>query len=127
MNNVAKGLAIVPTYEKERNPPSLWTYYSTLPAWCRDNPLIRQTLFAFEYHKPHMDFRQKEIALNFIASMLRPVEGRLKEVITEVAISNKLRVTMENGKDMMSELNFYTIDIADLGSDTEDDGDDDSA
>ena len=26
-SNVAKGLAIVPDYEKERNPPSLWTYY----------------------------------------------------------------------------------------------------
>ena len=26
-NNVAKGLAVIPDYEKERNPPSLWTYY----------------------------------------------------------------------------------------------------
>ena len=25
--NVERGLAIVPSYEKERNPPSLWTYY----------------------------------------------------------------------------------------------------
>jgi hypothetical protein len=31
---------------------------------------------------------------------------------------------MENGKQMMGELNFYIIDVADLGSDTEDDGDD---
>ena len=41
MVNVSKGLATVPTYDKERNQPSLWTYYETLPAWCRNNPLIR--------------------------------------------------------------------------------------
>lgn len=64
--------------------------------------------------------------MNFVASMLRPLEGRYKTVVTEVAMSNKLRVTMQNGKEMMSELNFYTIDLADLGSDTEDDGDDDA-
>lgn len=88
---------------------------------------MRQTLFAFEYNKPHLDIRQKEMGLNFMASMLRPVEGRFKDVITEVAISNKIRMTMTNSKDMMNELNFYKIDLADLGSDTEDDGDDEAA
>ena len=126
LTNCAKGTAIMPGYHKEQNQPSLWTYYKTLPQWCRDNQLIRQTLFAFEYHKPHLDIRQKELAMNFVASMLRPLEGRYKTVVTEVAMSNKLRVTMQNGKEMMSELNFYTIDLADLGSDTEDDGDDDA-
>mmetsp|Transcript_11952 Transcript_11952/g.16232 ORF Transcript_11952/g.16232 Transcript_11952/m.16232 type:complete len:98 (-) Transcript_11952:424-717(-) len=71
--------------------------------------------------------RQKELGLNFMASMLRPIEGRFREVIAEVAYSNKIRVTMTNGKEMMNELNFYVIDVADLGSDTEDDGDDDAA
>ena len=65
--------------------------------------------------------------MNYVASMLRPIEGRYRNVITEVATSNKLRVTIQNGKQMMSELNMYTIDVADLGSDTEDDGDDDAA
>lgn len=65
--------------------------------------------------------------MNFVASMLRPVEGRFKDCLTEVAYSNKIRVTMENGKTMMNELNFYTIDVAELGSDTEDDGDDEAA
>lgn len=120
-------MAICPSYEKQRNQPSLWTYYETLPDWCRDNGLVRQTLFAFEYNKPHLDIRQKEMGLNFMASMLRPVEGRFKDVITEVAISNKIRMTMTNSKDMMNELNFYKIDLADLGSDTEDDGDDEAA
>lgn len=36
-------------------------------------------------------------------------------------------MTVENGKDLSHELNFYTIDVADLGSDTEDDGDDTKA
>ena len=88
---------------------------------------MRQTLFAFEYHKPHLDIRQKELGLNFMASLLRPIEGRFRTVITEVGKSNKIRVNIENGKVMMNELNFYTIDKADLGSDTEDDGDDEAA
>lgn len=74
-----------------------------------------------------MDIRDKEMGLNFMASFLRPIEGRLRSVITEVATSNRMRVNIENGKVMMNELNFYTIDVADLGSDTEDDGDDDAA
>ena len=59
--------------------------------------------------------------------MLRPIEGRLRDVITEVTKSKKIRVNIENGKVMMNELNFYTIDVAELGSDTEDDGDDEAA
>lgn len=57
MTNVHKGMAVCPSYEKQRNQPSLWTYYETLPDWCRDNGLVRQTLFAFEYNKPHLDIR----------------------------------------------------------------------
>ena len=67
------------------------------------------------------------MGLNFVASLLRPIEGRLRDVITEVAKSKKIRVNIENGKIMMNELNFYTIDVATLGSDTEDDGDDEAA
>jgi hypothetical protein len=67
------------------------------------------------------------LGLNFVASLLRPIEGRLRDVITEVAKSKKIRVNIENGKIMMNELNFYTIDVATLGSDTEDDGDDEAA
>ena len=51
-----------------------------------------------EYHRPHLDIRQKELALNFTASLLRPIEGRLRKVITEVAKSNKIRINMETGK-----------------------------
>ena len=54
-----------------------------------------------------------------MASLLRPVDGRLKDVISEVAYSNKIRVTMANSKEMMQELNMYTIDVAELGTDTE--------
>lgn len=41
-------------------------------------------------------------------------------------MSNKERINVQTGKVMMNELNFYTIDVADLGSDTEDDGDDEA-
>jgi len=127
LENVNKGMVVCPDYHEQQNRPSLWTYYETLPAWCRDNPIVRQTLFAFEYNKPHMDIRQKELGLNFMASMLRPVEGRLKDVIAEVAYSNKIRINMTNGKEMMNELNMYTIDVAELGTDTEDDAEGEAA
>jgi len=64
--------------------------------------------------------------MNFVASVLRPVEGRYRDVIAEVASASKMRVNMTNGKEMMNELNFYKIDLAELGSDTEDDGDDEA-
>ena len=62
-----------------------------------------------------------------MASMLRPIDGRLKDVITEVANSNKIRVNMTNAKEMMTELNMYQIDVAELGTDTEDDADGEAA
>ena len=40
-SNVEKGMAVVPKYEKERYQPSLWTYYNTLPEWCRENNFVR--------------------------------------------------------------------------------------
>ena len=126
VTNVDKGMIVIPDYHKERNQPSLWTYYNTLPEWCRENNFVRQTLFAFEYNKPHLNMQEKELALNFAASLLRPIEGRFRDVITQVAMSNKERINVQTGKVMMNELNFYTIDVADLGSDTEDDGDDEA-
>ena len=33
-----------------------------------------------------------------VASLLRPIEGRFRDVIAEVAYSNKERVTITNGK-----------------------------
>ena len=109
----------MPDFEKERNRPSLWTYYETLPVWCRENPILISTLYAFEYHKPHLTMRQKELGLNLMASMLRPVEGRFRRCIEEIASSSRKRVTVENGKAMMNELNFYVIDVAVLGSDSD--------
>ena len=111
--------------EKEDAPnPSLWAYYSTLPAWCREHSVVRSVLFAFEYHKPEMTLREKELAMNLACSYLRPIEGRLKEVIVQAAQSQKLRMDVTLGKQMMNELKFYAPDPATLGSDTEEDVDD---
>ena len=111
LTNVAKGLISVPDIHKTINPPTLWAYYSTLPKWCRYHPAVRHVLFAFEYNKPFMDFKQKEMAMNFMCSQITPIEGRLLEVITEVAQSNKIRLNTELAKQMMTELNFYELDI----------------
>ena len=62
--------------------------------------------------------------MNLACSYLRPIEGRLKEVIVQAAQSQKLRMDVTLGKQMMNELKFYAPDPATLGSDTEEDVDD---
>lgn len=50
----------VPDYLKEVNPPTLMTYYETLPSWARKDPIVRNVFMAFEHHKGDLDIRQKE-------------------------------------------------------------------
>jgi hypothetical protein len=91
----------IPAFMQKTNPPSLWAYYLTLPSWCRNNPVIYNMVHAFEYHQPRLDIRQKELAMNFACSYLRPIEGRLRDVIIEVASSKKIRLNIELGKQML--------------------------
>jgi hypothetical protein len=74
---------------------------------------------AFEYHKPTVDIRQKEIAMNYAMSFIRPIDKELEDVIIEVANSNKLRMNIARGKEMINQLKFYEIDEFTLGTDTE--------
>jgi len=123
MNNFFKGLRQgtlrVPDFMNEVNPPSLFAYYETLPQWARDHPAVRNVVMAFEYHKPTMDIRQKEIAMNYAMSYIRPIDPELENVIIEVATSNKLRMNIQRGKEMINQLRFYEIDEHTLGTDTE--------
>ena len=54
---LSQGTLFVPDVLKNINPPSLWSYYETLPKWARDNPGVRNVMMAFEYHKPTMDIK----------------------------------------------------------------------
>jgi hypothetical protein len=76
------------------NPPSLWSYYETLPKWCRDHPVVRNVLMAFEYHKTGLDIRQKELSLNLACSFVRPIDPMLEDVIVEIASSHKIRLNI---------------------------------
>jgi len=49
---------------------------------------------AFEYHKPNLDIRDKELALNYACSFIRPIDKQLEEVIIEVASSQKIRLNV---------------------------------
>jgi len=124
MTGMAAGHIRVPKYTEIVNPPSLLAYYQTLPAFCRDSPLVRNVLYAFEYHKPGTDIRDKELAMNYMCSFLRPIEGRMLDVIAEAASSSKVRLNMAIGKEMMNDLKYYELDQVELGeiSDEEDDG-----
>ena len=59
--------------------------------------------------------------MNLACSFLRPIEGRLRDVIIEVAASKKLRMNIEAGKQMMQEQRFYEIDPEMLGETSDDD------
>lgn len=47
--------------------------------------MVTQCLYALEFHHPRTELRQKEIALNFTASFLRPIDERLLDVIKIMA------------------------------------------
>lgn len=114
-----QGTLRIPDFVKTINPPSLFAYYETLPKWARDHSAVRNVLMAFEYHKPTLDIRQKEIAMNYAMSFIRPIDKDLEDVIVEVATSNKIRMNIARGKEMINQLKFYEIDEFTLGTDTE--------
>mmetsp|Transcript_40655 Transcript_40655/g.29282 ORF Transcript_40655/g.29282 Transcript_40655/m.29282 type:complete len:130 (+) Transcript_40655:1564-1953(+) len=95
----------------------------TLPHWARQHPIVRNVMIAFEYHKPGTDIREKEMALNLACSFLRPIDERLADVIAEVASSTKVRLNIEVGKTMMNEVRFHKMDHMLLGTDSEDEVD----
>lgn len=124
LENVESGYLPVPDYTKIINPPSLWAYYLTLPQWARDHSVIRNILYAFEYHQPRMNIKDKEVAMNLACSYLQPIEGRMLDVVRDMVASQKIRMDGQLGKEMMSELQFYQLDPHWLGTETEDFDDD---
>lgn len=54
-------------------------------------------MMAMEYRQPGMTLRQKEEALNFACSFLRPIDQTLRTVITEAANSYKIQLDMRLG------------------------------
>lgn len=87
LRGVQNGSIKVPDYVNDINPPSLLAYYSTLPSWARKDPIVRNVFMAMEYHKPGLDIRNKEQALNLACSFLRPIDTTMKEVLT-IAITS---------------------------------------
>lgn len=114
-----QGTLRVPDFMNTINPPSLFAYYETLPKWARDHPAVRNVLMAFEYHKPTLDIRQKEMAMNYAMSYIRPIDPQMEDIIIEVASSTKLRMNIARGKEMINQLRFYEIEETELGTDTE--------
>jgi hypothetical protein len=106
MNNFFRGIRNgtlrIPDFVGQHNPPTLWQYYYTLPQWARDHPAIRNVLMAFEYHHPIMKFRDKELALNYACSFIRPIDKGFEDVIVEIATSNKIRLNVALGKEMIN-------------------------
>lgn len=121
---IQQGLIQIPDYTNDINPPSLWAYYHTLPSWARQHPIVRNVMMTMEYHKPYTDIRQKELALNFACSFLRPIDEKLADVIAEIASSTKIRLNIEVAKEMLQEVRFHRLEAYNLGTDSEDEDDD---
>lgn len=115
-----EGHVKIPDYIKDINPPSLWTYYYTLPKWARDDPVVKNIVMACEYNQPWMPIRAKEQLINYATSMLRPIEPLLKQVLTDAMLSQKTEMNCKLGVTMMQELPFYEVDVDQLGSESED-------
>ena len=50
---------------------------------------------ALEYHKPNLNIRQKEQALNLVVSLFRPIDSVLMNALAEVATANKVRLDVK--------------------------------
>jgi len=48
--DINAGLVVVPNYINIINPPTLLTYYLTMPQWVREHNAITNTFYALEYH-----------------------------------------------------------------------------
>lgn len=102
---ISNGTIKVPDYVNDVNPPSLNTYFSTLPSFARNDPFIRNAFMAYEHHHHgDMDIRQKENALNMACSFLRPIDTVMKEVLIIACISNKEQMTMKKGQELLNEI-----------------------
>lgn len=115
----ATGKYKVPNFSGTINPPSLWAYFLTLPKWARHHPTVRDVMMTMEYHKPGLDIRSKELALNYAVSFIRPIDKTLENVIIDIASSNKIRLNVQAGKEAINELGFYDMDPEMLGSSSE--------
>lgn len=107
---VSDGSIKVPNFMETINPPSLWAYYQTLPKWAREHPSIRDVMMAMEYHKPGLDIRSKELAMNYAISFIRPIDKNLENVVVDILSSNKLRLNVALGKEAINSLKFYELD-----------------
>jgi len=112
----------VPNALEETNTPTLWTYYNTLPKWARDDPIVRNVMMACEYHQPTLTIRQKEDSLNMACSFLRPIEPTLKKVLEDAILSQKVKLNMQTGQQMLQELPVYDLDDEGEDGDSEDYG-----
>ena len=55
-----------------------------------------------EYRSPHTTMKDKEIALNFVCSMIVPVDSELEKIMVELIDSNVQRMNMQKGKEMLA-------------------------
>lgn len=127
MNEFFKGMAdgtyTVDDHVNKVNPASLFAYHSTLPALMRNSQIVTNVLYALEFHQPRYDARDKELALNYAASFLRPIDERLLDVIKIMASAKRPRLDMALGKEMMNEQRFWPFDPLDVGDeDNEEEG-----
>jgi hypothetical protein len=96
--------------------PSLWVYYERLPSWATDNPIVKQAVVALENYHPHTNMRDKEMMINFMLSVLTPMQPEVEEIMASRVNNVKIRLNHERGRKMMTELKPWDFDPSDIGS-----------
>lgn len=72
--NLVKSQSVLGGYDyQEHMPGMLWAYYSLLPDYARNNPIVRNSYIALEHHQPRMTLEQKQVALNLACSLVMPI------------------------------------------------------
>ncbi|CAI2384693.1 unnamed protein product [Moneuplotes crassus] len=96
--------------------PSLWAYFETMPSWATDHPFVRQVLMGIEYNKPFERLKDKELALNFAMSLLKPIDKDTEKILLIMNDTRRVKMNYERGRQMMTEIKPWDLEFGQLGS-----------
>ena len=65
--------------------------------------MVRVMFNGLEYKQPDVTIRNKELALNFVCSMILPIDPELEWLLKMIIESNVERMNAEKGKEMLAE------------------------
>jgi len=94
-------------------PPSLFSYFDTLPLWARKNQGIRNVLMGLEFYKPGIDIWKKEQGLNMAMKIFTRITDEDRVMALAAYDRTKTQLSYEKVLDMVKKYGLYPI-VSDL-------------